>query len=577
MRGRRGLSKRVVALVLVVVVVGGVVVAGALGFDGYAARKVVGVIQHYVEPTIEFDSFEFEAFDELRLSGVRFVADDGDGGEVDVVSVDELMVRLGAIPRPFSPAVIEEIALTDPEVHLIQYETEDGGMGFRGLVPFVKRDRVANQEDQPSDKKLSNVLRLERIAMTNGGVRYESGDGPPMVFRGLELDADITKEESADGTELHAVLLEFGEEPLLDVVFDGKLNIDTFEVIVDSFRLEADLTSERGISALPPQVQTLLGESEATGVLTVTAEGVVRGRDPLGSTLEANVVGEGIKAAYDKYVIPVERLEVPAVLEDGVATIEEMTVETLGGRVSVSGVEAELREPGMPVRAAWYVTNVELERALRAAASGGGNGGGGDGDDSGGGGGGGMKGLVESSGAVVLGAASPMSTMDGAGTLELRNGRLVAIPVLSDLFSAADVIGTLRGEPTASDELDASFRMRPRGIVFDDLSVSVPVAKFRGTGVFAWGGELDFQMRGGAVEAVPLIGEALGNVTGRLARYDIEGTAAEPKISVSMGGDRELDEGEDAETAAEGQERADREAAEEASEAEAETETVEEE
>jgi hypothetical protein len=459
---------------------------------------------------------------------VTLTADDG----TEVVQTNSVTVSLAQRPRRGQPLVIEGVRLEQPNVRLVSYETASGEMGFRGLVPFVREEAIEKQDEQPESRKLSEVFELRSLDILGGMVTYVDQSGDEMTLRDVEMELALTEETGPDGQVLHSFDMDFGRRPLVGVAARGELDLDEFVVHMDGFQLDADLSSEAGRDALPPRVRELLGEKEARGMLQVMMSGSLKLREPTRSTAEAAVLIDDAMFATGDIQVPVDSVDIEASLEGGIAALTSGEIRALDGRVLISDGRLDLNQEHMPGQAVWSIDNVDLHNLMREVSAS-------DEATS-------LYGIVESSGAVRIEASDVKGSLDGAGSATISEAQLVAIPVLTDLFNAADIVGILRGDTSHDDRLEAEFRVRPKGVVFDDLMISVPAAKFRGRGVFGFEQTLDFQMRGGSVEKVPLIGEAIGSVTGQLVRYDIEGTVDEPKLSVSaLSGERDIDEGED--------------------------------
>ncbi len=522
----------VLTLVLIAVLAFVAFSRGLLGVDDWVVRQIVGVVETYIHPTIEFDEFSYEAPYTVTLTGVTLRSDD----DVRIVEMPQVVIQLASRPKRGQPLQIEGVTLEEPNVRLVAYEQDDGSTGFRGLVPFVKQDALENQADQPDDRKLNEVFELRSLALMGGKVTYIDVNGETLTFRGIEFQTDITETTGPEGQTLHEFDVSFGNAPLLQVIADGKLDLNELEVYLDAFRMNADLTSPAAREALPQRVRQLLGEAEATGTLEATALGRVNLQNPAESDATATLLINDAKFATGDIQAPVELVDLEAEISGGYVRLDHADIDTLDGRINLTDGRLDLRADHLPLTLVWNIQGVNLNRLVREVAAS---------DDKPD-----LYGLVDSTGAIRTELDTFQETLDGVGTLVVSEAQLTAIPILSDLFNAADILGALQGQSSRDDRLEAEFRIRPESVVVDELMISVPAAKFSGTGVAEFSGGLDFQLRGGAVEKVPLIGEALGNLTGKLVRYDVTGTVSDPKVAVQPlglggGGERDVDEGAD--------------------------------
>jgi hypothetical protein len=520
---------------------------GVLGIDDWVVRQIVAVVETNIEPDIEFESFSYDAPYTVRMEGVSLIAQDG----TEVVTANAMNVELAQRPKRGQPIVIKAIALEAPSVFLIAEEQPDGSTGFRGLVPFVEQDPEKERPDDAESTKLSKVLELRNLAITEGRIVYDDGSGRYVELGGVEMNADITEEAGPEGQTLHAVALSFGREPLANVSLNGALDLDDLVMHLDEMTLSVDLSSEEGIRTLPAQLQQLLGDADAKGTLELTASGRVNLTDPKASNAQAALLVRDAFVAQGDRQLPVEAIDINARVVDGRAEITRGDIKTLGGTINISDAFLELAPENRPAQVIVNIAGVKLNRLVRQSAS---NTGGGSAEsgnwqekDSD------LHGKVSGQVVATFALGALPGTLDGKGQLSIREGQLMRLPVLSQLFNAADIVGQLRGDSSYDDELDAEFRLRPEGVAVDDLSISVAVARFRGNGMLHFDGGLNFQMRGGAVEKIPLIGEAIGAATGKLVRYDIKGELGNAKVSIRTAGlggaaDRDILEGDDPDT-----------------------------
>jgi len=120
-------------------------------------------------------------------------------------------------------------------------------------------------------------------------------------------------------------------------------------------------------------------------------------------------------------------------------------------------------------------------------------------------------------------------------TLELREGRLVTIPIVHDLLDAMDVLGKIRGKTAYKDKADLAFDLTGDSVRVTEMKIVTTVAAVRGTGDIFYDGRLDMLVNAGPMEKVQSmlgeIGDILGKVTDQLVKYDVEGTVSDPSVT----------------------------------------------
>ena len=275
---------------------------------------------------------------------------------------------------------------------------------------------------------------------------------------------------------------------------------------IDSLSIKADLAEDDAVAALPPQLQQFVREFDLSGALDVSAAGSVDANDLSSNSLSLLVELTEGNFASGEYQLPVSRLVLEATLQSMVAEVTRLDVETLGGTVRVTDARADLSVPEMPVAAEWTIDGLQLREALRT--------GGGENPR--------MAGNVSGGGRMESSLIDFLSSIDGDGIVSITEGRLTSGPVLSSLLAVANIAGTVRGrDPRYTDSLKSEFIIQPAGLDLQSLELSLPVAKFNGTGLLGFDGGIDLRMRGGAVEKIPVVGDLAGRVTGRLVEYRV--------------------------------------------------------
>lgn len=493
-------------------------VRGVLGFDTWLVRKVADLAEVYLVPDIHFDDFEYDGAATVTMMGVSLTAPDG----TEVVAASSLTVVLAERPSFGGGITIERVTITDGRLNLIRDEGETGG--FRGLIPFVEGQKIADQERVEEDQKLGNALKIRRISMENAGLVYDPGGGaPPMRLEGVTMDLDVTPVRDA-GPRVYALDIDIDRAPVAEIAVAGTIDLDTLVARIKNARIGADLNTDEGMAALPPQVQSIIRRYDAHGALTVAATGTANLGDPLGSTIRANASLEQFNLAAGEFRLPIDHAELIASLEGRVVTLPGLDVATAGGTVSASDVRLDLNnEQSLPASLSWRVQGVELQQLLVATQAEG------DAPPM-------MAGAVASQGSATLNAGEIPASVSGAGTVNITEGRLVEIPVISGLVRAMDLVGKLRKKPLFKDTLEAEFNLTGEHIDLTRFAAATSVVAARGKGTIGYDRALDLTVNAGPLEKLQedtgVIGDIFGALTDSLVKYHVGGAIGDVKISV---------------------------------------------
>lgn len=485
--------------------------AALKGLDEWLARQMVAISSAYIVPKIDFKKFEYDPPLTIRMSDVTLTAPDG----TKVVEAGGMVVTLAETPSLNKPVVIQNVELNEATLRLIS--TPDGG--FKGLVPFVKGENVKDQSKVEENTKLSNVFQLRKVTLKNGGLFYDAGDGSaPMNLTGLNLETGV---EPAGDPGWYKLNIVSARPPVMDLKIDGRLNIDTMEADFADLVLKTRLDAGSD-SGLPPQINDLLKQHEVKGEAELRVNGLVPLRDWKNGNFRAAMTTQGLNVAAGDYRLPIDLLDVEAALTGGTLNVTKGQVNLCKGNITLSDTSLNVAQAGMPGRASWSVEGFELKELLRIATPPGENPR--------------MAGVVQTSGNVRFNASDPLAAIDGSGTLKVREGRLVALPIISELVEAMSLLGKITGKYNLEDKADAEFTLKPNGLNLSKTTIETQVVLARINGVVAYDGTLDLEANAGPMEKVQgMLGEVgglIGKVTDQLVKYKITGKAGDPKVAV---------------------------------------------
>jgi len=526
-----------VVLVLLLAVAGGawlLLRAGTAG-EGALERWIGGQLQRivsgYLHPDLVFETLDYQAPRTVVLTGVQLIADDAEAadGRSAILEAARLRIELDKIPREGQPLVIRQIDVTRPVLRALMQRDGDGepaGMvGWDNLVRSVDEDDPGVTADQPPPP-LSEVFRMRQVNITDGALRFDERDDdrPPMKLEGFTTRLTFDPDEQG----WYTFALKTERPPLFEIDAKGRLDLDGFQVELSPGTLSLDLASEQ-ITALPPAIQQLLQTYEARGQLRASIEGLIPLRHWPTTTAKLSLDVRDAHFAVDQYQLPVQRVSVRATVDDQVVTLGESSIRTLGGRIVLGG-KVHLNQ-ALSANLNAEVQDVRLEQAARL----GGEAQGAAGD---------LSGRVTATATFVGPISAATTQAGGGGTVQVRDGRLANLPLLSGLFnqlrSAGKFGAKAQDELIGHDNADVTFELRGDHAELTDVAMSTPVLALEGTGRIGFDRSLYLNVKAGPLkkleQSIGVFGKGLGQLTDNLIRYRVTGTLAEPKVTVLLMG-----------------------------------------
>lgn len=490
-------------------------ITGAVGFDDWVMRQVLGVAQTYIVPSIEFDDFAYEAPGTVRYQGVRLRSPDG----VEIINAGELVVTLGEVPKRGKPIVIEGITIRDGDLRLIA-DHDDPDVTFKGLAPFVKKANYKRQEQLAKEVRLSETLDLRSIALDNAGIIYEPGNGQPaMQLDALTMVMNIEPVES-DGGVWHTLGIDIDRGDLFSLVVDGRVNLDELAIDLQNLDMQVDVGSE-SVAALPPQLQQLMIDHEAKGSLGVKLSGAGQFADWQASTAQGAITISDFNFGIGEYRIPMEQGRIPIKLSDGSALVGPTQIESLGGTLS-GLISADLRQQALPADLEWSVQGFHLRELLRTASP--------DGEPPR------IAGILETFGSASASLTDLPGSIDGLGEVHITQGRLVNLPGVRAINELLHVVTPRARNGSLSDKFDAEFTLTEQGIQVDSSQLETRALLARGKGLITYQMDLDLNINAGPMEKLQSllgkVGKVIGEITDQLVTYHVTGKINAPKVKV---------------------------------------------
>jgi len=490
-------------------------VTGAVGFDDWVMRQVLGVAQTYLVPSIEFDSFQFETPGTVRYQGVRLRSPDG----VEIINARELVVTLGEVPKRGKPVVIEGITIRDGDLRLIA-DDQDPDVTFKGLAPFVKKANYKRQEQLPEMVRLSETLDLRSITLDNAGIIYEPGGGqPPMKLDALTMVMNIDPVE-ADGAVWHKLGIDIDRGELFQFVVDGRVNLDELAIDLERLDLQVDVGSE-SVQALPPQLQQLLTTHDASGHLGINLAAAASMSDWRQAEAQGMVTITDFNIAVGEYRLPMESGTIPIKVGGGTALAGPAQINCLDGSLSAL-VSADLHDAALPADLEWSVQGFNLQELLRSASP--------EGEAPK------IAGILASHGSASASLIDLPESVDGRGEMQITKGRLVNLPGVRALSDLLNIVRPKKSLGAQNDKFEAEFLLTENGVLVERSQLETQALLARGKGLITYQMGMDLNINAGPMEKLQSllgkVGQVIGDLTDKLVTYHVTGTVSEPKIKV---------------------------------------------
>jgi len=508
--------------VALVVLLAGVVLFVIYGTGSAVVQRWIGdqlgtLASQYLNPRLSMGAVRYQYPLRAIVDDVRLLADDParPGATIDILVVKRLTLQMAEIPRRGQPLRIQKLILDHPEIRAVSVgETDASPIGYSDLL---KRQSAA----QPA-VKLSDVFQIRVLEVVDGLMVYDPRipGAKPMEIDQINCSLNV---QPAEGTEAgwYAIEMDLARKPVYATHFSGRVNINSMVVEVQPLRMELRVGREQD-HYLPPQIQGILKEHEVSGELVVEASGSVPIHDWRAASLKAQMtLTRGNFAAGDNH-LPIDRFQAVWTMADRHGALEKLDSDLLGGKLEGTGQVAL----DAPVNGCFglTLTNIRLEQCFRNAS-------GGEGKYQGA-----MSAQIDGHGPLD----DALTQSQGIGTIHIVDGRLVQLPVLSDLLAvvgkAMKAINISSDRPT--DTADLAFTFEGNRLHFNKVHALTALAALHGDGDIYFDSRLNMVFNAGPLERLEsLIGTAgsiLGTVTDEVMAYTLTGTLKDPKVNVKV-------------------------------------------
>jgi hypothetical protein len=336
----------------------------------WIGSQLQDIANSYLNPRLSFTDLSYEYPLTVSLSNLHLTADDPahPGHTIDIIACAHAVVSLAEIPSVGKPIVIEKIALDKPLISAIAVAPRS--KNFVGFSDLIRGGTSSSSSASSSgaSRKLSDVFRMRLVQITNGKVVYDPRiEGTvPMTLDQINTVLNI-KPAEADWYNLDTHI---ARKPVFDLQVNGQLNLDSFSVRDVNVSLKADLTQDKR-DFLPPELQALLKQYQASGKLNVELTGSMAVMDPMHGRVQARVKLDRANLALGGLHVPVDNLDLETQFAGGKVTVPSLRIWALGGWADLSGSVAlnETLDADLHLKVAGMVPEKLLADPSLASAS----------------------------------------------------------------------------------------------------------------------------------------------------------------------------------------------------------------
>jgi hypothetical protein len=528
----------------------------------------------YINPELVFEDFTYVFPFTVKVKNLSLQQDG-----VKIVEVPAGTIVLEGIPLTSRQVRFEKFVLESPTLRISVNESDE----VIGWGDLLKPDDAPDSADVPI--RNSEAFAVNAITIENGTIEYTDVDNPDrsMQLDGINLAIDAKRTTEQDQTESitdrlknnlkqdttkpefdvtlpeGAPKIPTGENwyqiettldrtPIVKISIDGGLDIDSGNILLRSLMINAKLDPKE-VEALPPQVQKFVEDNDVNGQLEMQIWGSLIVDDMLEGPLDLSVKLTEAKFGGEDGYVEINELNSRVKLRSDLLVMTKLESDLLGGTLSGDGQILLADEPArpagrpiteeqasqstqddanqtpppmIPAKPAYSTIvglqlkkiNLQTFTSTKAENTR-------------------LRGDLDVDVEAAGIATEFPRTLTGTGRVDITNGRLANVPVISALGRVMDVI--LRRDAN-NDQLLIDLELRPDGVVMPEISLIAGLMAARGRGIVRFNNTMDLVLNGGPMErlqeSIGALGRALGSLTDRIVRYQVTGAIGDPSVRV---------------------------------------------
>lgn len=280
----------------------------------------------------------------VGLKDFRFYGPDPakPGKTVDLLACKNFEVALAEPIVEGKPLVIDKVVLDRPSIAAIA--VAPNSMEFAGVPKIALHPTTAPTDDAlavasaivPTEpqRKLSDIVRVNSFRMNDASVLYDARLPGTQRMWIDGINTAVTIDPVNPGRYRFSTNL--GRAPVFEFAVGGLVDVNVLTLTDLAMKLRADF-QEGKLDYLPPQLQAVLQQNEATGSLSVDVVGAVPLTDPAKGNVQVDVSVKNVNLASDGVKVPVENIVLKAMLADGKIVLPKLTIAAMQSVFDVTG------------------------------------------------------------------------------------------------------------------------------------------------------------------------------------------------------------------------------------------------
>jgi len=516
-------GRRLAVIVLAILIVAVAITYWRRAVEAWIGQELRSLAGEYLNPALDFDELSYHFPRSAVLRGVRLSSPDPDSAaaSTEILAIDSLALHLAEIPRPGRALRMQRIDLVDPVVHLVRTRTGHSRGELIGFSDLVRSDSERPTAQQQPPKKFSERFQVLTASITGGSARYDPRDGSDAIMLIDGISATLLLDRDDAGA--YGVAFAFDRHPVVALALRGKLRVDDERLEIDSLSATLELAREND-HYLTPAIQKFVAERDVTGNLKLAASGVFHLDDAASSHLQARIDLGDARYTVGAYGLTIDQMVARISATDEIATLDECTIDALGGHVGITGTIA--LDDLMTAALRYEGAGLQIGKLLRGSED--------------------PKGVPSYSGVLGFSGSlgGPLTEIDrnkhGQGRITLRHARLARVPVLSTIDEALDRTAEafMKREHTGHDVLSLEFSLEGDHARTRRIRMNSRWYGLRGHGDVYFDSRLDLKVDGGPVQRLEnelgVAGDVLGEITETILRAGITGTLEHPKVHIEI-------------------------------------------
>ena len=454
----------------------------------------------------------------LTLSNLHLIPT---GSTQSILDIGKVQISLAKLPLS-GPDIVSNLDVTDPVVHLKYLPT--------GQIEFPQLRVKTTQSSSPAGK-LSDVIQLQHGSIQHVVLELDEEDGAERAAPTVMGRLDATIALAGGSNANYQVTINASQPPLLTLSYDGQLNADTGLLAIKTFTLQSQ-ADHWDQPPFPPAVALLLNSHHVTGVVDVIASGSVPLNNPQSqvSSLQINLnrlggTWEGVDLALAQ--------PASASVESGAIVAHNVQFNAAGGAIHIDSIQFGMLSPfNYGVKLAFEQIDVKKFRPIVNLGSASNT----------------LSGTAEgtltASGQLVVASGDPLDSLNGSGSLEVKNADFWDLPTLDQI---AGRLNTSFSSVSRVGEAAAVFEFGNNKLHFSQVAVSSPALGVQGSGSIGRNGDLDMSLVAVPLadlksqmnqSGIPILGNVIGSVqdvfsqaSKLLYKFHITGKVGDPKVT----------------------------------------------